>query len=451
MKKKVKTMMKGTAAIALMAVCLSCQSAKESVKESVEDVAAHTEADFWIDETEKGIISATNDFSFKLIQSLIANNKGKDFVVSPLGVVYTLEIISNGADGKTKQLLQQQLNTCNFEQKDINALRRKMMICHAKTVEDEFFRTKTAFMKSSNLLLYRSGLMMNQDFIETIGHDYFADCLPFMQKDDAQQVVDTWNKDNNHGAIKEFPLKIDDNDGACLINTLLFNGSWFQEFNKTRLDTFYVTKDKINMVEMMSQTDKEGCFRYMQNNHYAILRMPYLGAFYMDVILPHENITIDSLIKQMDMEKYERSVKVLKKYDVVEVALPKFRIQSEIDLKHLLSDIGLSEIFSEKADISVMCDTSLYINNMKQKIEMDVDEKGTHIESITSTSFATLGLTEHPTKAEFYANRPFIYFIRDSFGSICFAGLYNGWPKGAWIHYPDADIVYPLSAHKIDI
>lgn len=28
--------------------------------------------------------------------------------------------------------------------------------------------------------------------------------------------------------------------------------------------------------------------------------------------------------------------------------------------------------------------------------------------------------------AEFYANRPFIYFIRDYFGTICFAGVYRG-------------------------
>ena len=37
MKKRVRTMMKGAAAIALVAVCMSCQSAKESV----EDAAAH--------------------------------------------------------------------------------------------------------------------------------------------------------------------------------------------------------------------------------------------------------------------------------------------------------------------------------------------------------------------------------------------------------------------------
>ena len=53
----------------------------------------------------------------------------------------------------------------------------------------------------------------------------------------------------------------------------------------------------------------------MQNNQYAILRMPYVGSFYMDVILPNENLTVDSMIKQMDMEQYKSSAKILKKYD----------------------------------------------------------------------------------------------------------------------------------------
>jgi serine protease inhibitor len=73
-----------------------------------------------------------------------------------------------------------------------------------------------------------------------------------------------------------------------------------------------------------------------------------------------------------------------------------------------------------------MSDSPFYINKMKQDIEIDVDEKGTHVEAITSTSFATLSELSKPTRAEFYANRPFVYFIRDYFGSICFAGVFRG-------------------------
>ena len=410
------------AALAITAVCGGCHN----VRETVEEAAAHANVSYELKDSEKEIISATNDFSFKLFQSLADNNKDKDFIISPLGVVYSLDIISNGTGGHTKQQLQQQLGTSQFNQDDINSLRRKMMLCHAKDSVSKFLATKIAFMKSSNLLLYREGKTIKQDYIQTIGHDYFADCLSYQDEDDAKSTVDTWNKENNHGAIKEISLEFDANADAYLINTLLFNGAWIQEFYDAKPDTFYVAKDETRIVNMMSNTEKEGCFRYMQNNKYAMLCMPYVGKFYMDVILPNNDLTVDSLIRQMDMEQYKSSAKILKKYDIIDVRFPKFRLKSEIDIKYLLQEMGLADIFSKKADFSLMSESPFYINKMKQNIEIDVDEKGSHVEAVTSTSFVTLCSLSNPTRAEFYANRPFVYFIRDYFGSICFAGVFRG-------------------------
>lgn len=374
------------AALAITAVCGGCHN----VRETVEEAAAHANVSYELKDSEKEIISATNDFSFKLFQSLADNNKDKDFIISPLGVVYSLDIISNGTGGHTKQQLQQQLGTSQFNQDDINSLRRKMMLCHAKDSVSKFLATKIAFMKSSNLLLYREGKTIKQDYIQTIGHDYFADCLSYQDEDDAKSTVDTWNKETNHGAIKDIPLEFDDNSVAYLINTLLFNGAWIQEFYDAKPDTFYVAKDETRIVNMMSNTEKEGCFRYMQNNKYAMLCMPYVGKFYMDVILPNNDLTVDSLIRQMDMEQYKNSTKELKKYDVIDVSFPKFHVKSEIDIKYLLQEMGLADIFSKKADFSLMSESPFYINKMKQNIEIDVDEKGSHVEAVTSTSFVTL-------------------------------------------------------------
>ena len=404
-----------------VAVC-GCRSARETV----EDAAEHANVSYETSESEREIIRATNDFAFKLFQSLAANNKDNDFIISPLGVVYSLDIISNGTGGHTKQLLKQQLGTSKFNQDDINALRRKMMLCHAKDSVAEFLATKTAFMKSSNLLLHHDEQTIKPEYIQTIGHNYFADCLSYQNENDAKSVVDSWNKENNHNAIKEISLKFDANADAYLINTLLFNGAWIREFYDTKPDTFYVAKDETRIVNMMSNTEKEGCFRYMQNNKYAMLRMPYVGDFYMDVILPNNDLTLDSLIRQMDLEQYKNSTKELKKYDVIDVSFPKFHVKSEIDIKYLLQEMGLADIFSKKADFSLMSESPFYINKMKQNIEIDVDEKGSHVEAVTSTSFVTLCSLSNPTRAEFYANRPFIYFIRDYFGTICFAGVYRG-------------------------
>ena len=413
---------KVVATLAISIVFDSCHN----VRETVEEAAVHADVSYDVKESEKEIISATNDFSFRLFQYLTDNNKENNLIISPLGVVYSLEIIGNGADGETRQKLQQYLGTDKYDQADINALRRRMMLCHAKVSLDEFLDTKTAFMKSSNLFLYRDEQTIKQDYIQTIGHDYFADCLSYQDEDDAKSVVESWNKENNHGAIKEISLEFDANADAYLINTLLFNGAWIQEFYDAKPDTFYVAKDETRIVNMMSNTEKEGCFRYMQNNKYAILRMPYVGGFCMDVILPNENLSVDSMINQMDMEQYKNSTKELKKYDEIDVSFPKFHVKSEIDIKELLQETGLTDIFSNKADFSLMSESPFYINKMKQDIEIDVDEKGTHVEAITSTSFVTLCSLSNPTRAEFYANRPFIYFIRDGFGTICFAGVYRG-------------------------
>ena len=228
---------KVVATLAISIVFDSCHN----VRETVEEAAVHADVSYDVKESEKEIISATNDFSFRLFQYLTDNNKENNLIISPLGVVYSLEIIGNGADGETRQKLQQYLGTDKYDQADINALRRRMMLCHAKVSLDEFLDTKTAFMKSSNLFLYRDEQTIKQDYIQTIGHDYFADCLSYQNEDDAKSTVDTWNKETNHGAIKDIPLEFDDNSVAYLINTLLFNGAWIQEFYDAKPDTFYVT------------------------------------------------------------------------------------------------------------------------------------------------------------------------------------------------------------------
>ena len=74
------------AALAITAVCGGCHNVRETVEEAV----AHANVSYELKDSEKEIISATNDFSFKLFQSLADNNKDKDFIISPLGVVYSL-------------------------------------------------------------------------------------------------------------------------------------------------------------------------------------------------------------------------------------------------------------------------------------------------------------------------------------------------------------------------
>ena len=348
-----------------------------------------------------GVIRATNEFSIKLLKQLAAQNEDKDIMFSPLGIVYSLEIMSNGADGETKQLIQQTLGLDSFQLYDVNAVSSMMMATHGMGGIDKKTRDNKATLNTSNLFRYNNNHNIKQDFLQTISRDYSAKCQP----------------------VEGFGSR-----AAELVNTLIFNGAWKEGFwtDHTKPDTFHVSKDKYTIVDMMYLSDKQEHLRYTQNADYSILSMPYIGSFSMDVLLPYEDRTVEDVLNGLTMEKYNNSIKTLMEYGVIEVSFPKFRSKSQIDFNPVLKAMGLAAIFTDNANFSLIDDEPIALENIKQDIEFDLDEEGTHVEAVTTSALITVGESANPDKVVFRANRPFFYFIRDSYGTICFAGVYRG-------------------------
>ena len=70
----------------------------------------------------------------------------------------------------------------------------------------------------------------------------------------------------------------------------------------------------------------------------------------------------------------------------------------------------------------------LMLDDVLQQTELKVDEKETTAVSTTTTRFLVKGEDEIATQFHFTANRPFLYYICDGFGNVCFIGQYCG-PK----------------------
>jgi serpin B len=347
-----------------------------------------------------GVIRATNEFSIKLLKQLAAQNEDENIMFSPLGIVYTLEILSNGADGETKQLIQQTLGLDSFLLSDVNAVSSMMMTTHGMGGIDKKTGANKASLNTSNLFRYNNKHEIKPDFLKTISRDYSAKCQP----------------------VEGFRSR-----AAELVNTLIFNGAWTEGFwtDHTKPDTFYVSKEKFTIVDMMYLSDKQEHLMYTQSTDYSLLSMPYIGSFCMDVLLPYEDRTVEDVLNGLTMEKYNNSINSLMKCGEIEVSFPKFRSKSQIDFNPALKTMGLAAIFTDNANFSLIDDEPIALDNIKQDIEFELDEEGTHVEAITISALITVGVSSNPEKVVFRANRPFIYFIRDGFGSICFAGVYR--------------------------
>lgn len=102
------------------------------------------------------------------------------------------------------------------------------------------------------------------------------------------------------------------------------------------------------------------------------------------------------------------------------VIIPKFKIETEIDLVGVLQRMGVKDLFLEGvADLSgISGDKDLFVPIMKHKAVIEVDEKGAEAAGAT-----VAGIFSRSYPPRFLLDRPFFYVIKDSNNTILFAGI----------------------------
>ena len=120
--------------------------------------------------------------------------------------------------------------------------------------------------------------------------------------------------------------------------------------------------------------------------------------------------------------------KVLKLHTMVNIKLPKFKVEYNQELSGILKEMGIDKAFlpSYAEFNSKMFDNILdnvCISSVLHKTFIEVDENGTEAAAITAILMRTTSVKPEYEVKEFNADRPFIYFIRDNeSGAILFMG-----------------------------
>ncbi|MCX8127014.1 MAG: serpin family protein, partial [Dehalococcoidia bacterium] len=106
----------------------------------------------------------------------------------------------------------------------------------------------------------------------------------------------------------------------------------------------------------------------------------------------------------------------------VALTMPRFKVESSIGLKKVLSALGMGVAFTDRADFSGMTgNRELFISDAFHKAFAQVDESGTEAAAATAV---VVGLTAAPSQpVTVTVDRPFIFLIRDiKTGAILFIG-----------------------------
>jgi serpin B len=102
----------------------------------------------------------------------------------------------------------------------------------------------------------------------------------------------------------------------------------------------------------------------------------------------------------------------------VDLVLPRWEFDSDLDLKELLTEMGMTAPFGD-ADFSGISERGLWIDAALHRGTITVDEEGTEAAAATAIAMAESAMMP----AELIADRPFIYAVVErETDSILFLG-----------------------------
>lgn len=391
---------------------------------------------------EQELVSNNNDFAFNLFRmmnltttngsekSTVAWPEGYDTslpqksqIVSPISITYALGMLNNGAAGETQTEINKVLGFKETGADGINAFCQKMM------TEAPNLDKLTKVLIANNIYLNKPYELL-PDFVSKAKLFYDADVETRDFCDGkTRDVINKWGNDHTMGMIPEVLKEEEFNAGAVsyLLNAIYFKGAWANKFDKenTKVERFTTTDNEEKFIPLMHQ-EKE--LNYTENELCQALCLPYgNGAYAMTILLPKEGKTINDVLITLTAETWH-SYQWMGSA-IVDVKLPSFETDLDVDLKPIMMALGMPRAFDEKlAEFPNFCKVPTYIDLMKQVAKIKVNEAGTEAAAVT-----VIGMVEksagpnEPRYVNFHANRPFLYVISEwSTGAIFFIGKYIG-------------------------
>ncbi|MFG6368203.1 MAG: serpin family protein [Lachnospiraceae bacterium] len=336
-------------------------------------------------------------------------------VFSPVSAYLALSMATCGADGTTREELYSVLGN------DLLSLSDDMM--NRFSVSGDILNLSVA-----NSAWIDSAFAVNDTWLGTVKS--LMDAGAFQEELSTEQTmnkINDWISDKTNRLIDTMLTEpLAQQTRLALFNTVYFKGKWKLPFEpqNTHSEAFYLQKKQENekQVEMMNlySTDLE----YLSNDFMEGVLLPYQNngencsdALAFIALKPIGENHIREVYQKLT-DKVIADILSNKQTEIVNLKLPKFEVTFDKKLNESLMNIGLVECFDEeKANFDQLGRTiygdTLYINLVRQKAKIIVDEEGTEAAAATEVLMKERSAMIMTDPKELYFNEPFIYIIMD--------------------------------------
>nr|WJJ70434.1 venom protein U-MPTX.14-Mc31 [Megalopyge crispata] len=372
------------------------------------------------DETRTPFGDSIDKVATNLLREKYQSSQDKNIITSPLGVFTLLALYSPGTTGRAREEIIQAVGASTYN--DLVTSYGSLSESLSRLDADNFvLKNKIYVSKQYSILSNFSSFAIRQFQSE-------VEKINFGNPQHAADVINDWAERETRHHIKNAVSgdTLDPSTAVALFNVMFFQGSWHLPFKRdeTRDRKFYI--DKKRTVQKSTMHLSEALF-YKESKELEaeIIELPYKnkGGFRMLVVLPKQ---IDGLPRVLENVRKHGLLKDAYSLEAtyIDFSMPKFTIESTLDLNELLPKIGVRSIFTEPAP-NIVKKSKVVVSKAFQKALIIVDEEGPTAGA--STGSVDISLCSHcrgRVALQVRVDHPFLFAVLQQ-DKIAFVGTYT--------------------------
>ena len=319
---------------------------------------------------------------------------GHNQLVSPVSLTWALSMAACGAAGETRDEL---LTALNAES--------------GLAVTEWNEALAESGLKWANAAFLRDDLEVKPGFIDDLETGFEAERFSL----DGVDEVNAWVDARTDHLIDRLIDELDPETRLVLLNAIAMDAEWRHKFDPENTDeaAFYAPGGEVQ-AEYLKDTFT---IDYGESDLGQFARLDYWDSdLYMLVMLPEGDLSEALAALAEDPTR----MPVLNPTEVA-LRLPKLDVSASNALSGDLQSLGIRTAFTTDADLTPISDEPLMIDEVLQRVRLQVDEEGTCAAAATAVVILAKGMMmDEPVVMK--VDRPYAMFIVDGrTGAICFA------------------------------
>jgi serpin B len=372
--------------------------------------------------------AAVNAFGFDLYTRVA--EPGENMVFSPASIILALGMARTGARGETASEMDAVMHGAAAEGSEawLNGLDRELAK-RTKSFAGFGDRPQEVTLRIANTQFAQFGLDLEPAYLDDLAARYDAGLHLVDYAGDtegARRAINGWVAEQTEDRIPELlqPSDVSEETILTLVNAIYLKAPWLYPFPKETTEEGTFTRADGSTVEVpMMRLVSDGSrptFQAAVTDEWQAVELAYVGGeLSMLVVVPKDLAAFENGLGPERIALIDAALEE----NTVDLAVPRFGIETRAELAALLAALGMPQAFSAQADFSgIFGDFSVPIARVVHQANIDVDEIGTEAAAATAVGFdSSAGEPRVPLVIR--ADRPFLFLLRDvPTGAVLFMG-----------------------------